>query len=65
MRLNLRLIAVLHGILFLGTIGRVLLRSMRGSRSGSRKVDGTLALLALGLGLIVIGFGRQFLRQPD
>src|SRR4030095_4961378 len=51
-RINLRLIAVLNGIVFLGLIGRLLLRNTRSSRRGS----GALPILALGLGLVVIGF---------
>lgn len=61
MRLNIRLIAVLHGILCLYIIGRILLR-VRASSSGSRKKGGN-PLPLFGLALIVIGglgilFGR-------
>ena len=59
-RLNLRLIAILHGILFLGLIGRVLLRGMgRGSTRRSRGGGGAPGL-ALGLGLLVIGYAGIF-----
>lgn len=51
-RINLRLIAVLNGIVFLGLIGRLLLRNTPSSRRGS----GALPILALGFGLVVIGF---------
>lgn len=51
MRLNMRLIAVLAGILFIGHAGKTLLR---GTRHGSRKSSGAIALL--GLGLLVIGY---------
>ncbi|MDA1074035.1 MAG: M48 family metallopeptidase [Proteobacteria bacterium] len=54
MNINLRLIAILHGIVFLGMIGYLILRTGGGSRK-----DG-MPLLALGLGLIVIGFGGTF-----
>jgi len=61
MRMNIRLIGILHGILCLYLIGRILLR-VRGSSSGSRKKGGNplplfgLALMAIG-GLGVL-FGR-------
>jgi len=55
-RLNLRIVAILHGILFLGLIGRALLRGM--SRGGSRRSRGGGGApgLTLGLGLLVIGY---------
>ncbi len=58
MRLNLRLIGVLHGILLLGSIGVQLLRATtRGRRSRSSKgSSGVAILLALGLALVVIGY---------
>jgi Zn-dependent protease with chaperone function len=52
--INLRLIAILHGILFLGMIGYGLLRI----GGHSRKNGG--AMVALGLGLLVIGYGGTF-----
>ncbi|MGE0527972.1 MAG: M48 family metallopeptidase, partial [Bdellovibrionales bacterium] len=65
MKLNVRLMGTLAGILFLSTIGRGLVRGLPRSRfrSRSRKGDGTAALLFLGLGLMIIGwigvfFGR-------
>ncbi|BFM10823.1 M48 family metallopeptidase [Simiduia litorea] len=54
MRLNLRLVGILHGILLIGLIGHMLLRSGR----HSRKNGGGIALF--GLGLIVIGFAGTF-----
>lgn len=59
-RLNLRLIAVLHGILFIGLMGRGLLygfgrRTYRRSRGG-----GGAPGLALGLGFLVIGYAGTF-----
>lgn len=60
MRLSTRLIGVLFGILVLSIIGRVLLRASfhsGGSRSNSRREGGgALPILALGLGLILIGW---------
>ncbi|MFA7555680.1 MAG: M48 family metallopeptidase [Spongiibacteraceae bacterium] len=67
MRLNIRLIAILHGILFIGLIGEVLLRgslphrssSWFGNSSGRRSRDGRVAVL--GIALLVIGWlGRFF-----
>ncbi|MDO9600663.1 MAG: M48 family metallopeptidase [Azoarcus sp.] len=52
MRLNLRLIGVLHGILVLALLGRILLRS--GGR-GSGKKEGA-PLLVLGVVLMVTGY---------
>ncbi|MCP4335484.1 MAG: M48 family metallopeptidase [Gammaproteobacteria bacterium] len=62
MRLNIRLIGALHGILLIGLIGGFLLRSMRFSgRSRSRKGGGGLAAIAaLGLGLLIIGYAGSF-----
>ena len=58
MRLNIRLIGLLNGILVIGMIGYYLIRSMQ--YSGRRRNDGAGALLALGLGFMVIGFGGSF-----
>lgn len=55
MRLNIRLIGILHGILLIGLIGYYILRSVRG---GSSKNAG--AILGLGLGLMVIGYAGTF-----
>jgi len=54
MRLNIRLIAILHGILLLGIIGYYMLRSSRGN---SRNAG---AIVGLGLGLVVIGYAGTF-----
>jgi Zn-dependent protease with chaperone function/uncharacterized tellurite resistance protein B-like protein len=59
MRLNIRLIGVLHGILLLGLIGKIIMRStVHGRRSRSSKGEGNAAMVILlvGLALIVIGF---------
>ena len=64
MRLNLRLVGLLHGILVLGLIGRGVLRTMRVRRvgGGSRKGGGAVAaVLAIALGLIIVGFGGTLL----
>lgn len=65
MRLNLQLAAVLHGILLIGLIGRIILRSMSRSStairsSSSKKGNGGLYILVLGAGLFVIGYAGTF-----
>ena len=56
-RLNLRLIAILAGILFIGQAGRVVLHSKRrGSMSGRRRSSGGLPLVVVALGLLAIGY---------
>lgn len=60
MRLNIRLMGALHGILLIGIIGYFLLRSsMFAGRRNSRDNSGTVILLA-GVGLMVIGFLGTF-----
>ncbi len=54
MRLNLKLIGVLHGILALAMIGYFLMRTMGESRS-SRK-EGGAYLAILGLGIMCVGY---------
>ena len=65
MRLNIRLIGVLHGILLIGMIGYFILRSLRfGGRSRSSKGNSGLAAIAvLGFGLLVIGYAGSFFGQ--
>jgi len=52
MRLNLRLIGVLHGLFMLATAGRLLLRS-GGGRAGGKNRGG---IVMLGLALVVAGY---------
>jgi len=63
-RLNLRLLALLHGILFIGLVGEVLLRGAgRSSRRRSVNARGGsagLPILVLGLGLALIGYAGTF-----
>jgi len=59
MRLNLRLIALLNGILFLGNCGRFLLRST-GYSSRSTRRSGGGRLLILGLAMAAIGWIGTF-----
>ena len=59
MRLNIRLIGIVHGILLVGLIGYYTLRIAAASgsrRSSNDKGGGGLAFLGLGLGLMAIGF---------
>jgi len=58
MRLNIRLVGILHGILLLGIAGYYLMRSAAFS-GGDRRNNG-MPLLALGLGLMVIGYSGTF-----
>lgn len=65
MRLNIRLIGVLHGILLIGMLGQFALRSMgmrRGfsSSRGNNRDNGVAAILILGVGLLVIGYAGTF-----
>lgn len=64
MRLNVRLTAIIFGILLIGLIGRSVLRGMGRSRlrtSGGRKGGGGIALiLAVGLALMLIGYVGYF-----
>ncbi len=63
MRINMRLIGVLYGILVLSLIGRLLLRGGRFASVSRRRGNGGAPLVILGLALAVIGsigvlFGR-------
>jgi Zn-dependent protease with chaperone function len=60
MRLNLRLMAVLHGILLIAMLGRFVLRS--GTR-GRGKGEGAAVFLAIGLTLYCVGYIGWFLGQ--
>lgn len=64
MKLNIRLIGVLHGILVIGLMGYYLLRFSSGGRryrsSGNRNNDGAAALIMLGAGLCAIGYTGTF-----
>ncbi|PUA28929.1 MAG: peptidase [Cellvibrio sp. 79] len=62
MRINMRLISLLYGILVIGLIGEFLIR-IAGNRSASRsnsKDNSPAAMLALGAGLLVIGYTGIF-----
>ena len=60
MRLNIRLIGVLHGILILGIIGYYLLYSSSFSQRGRGSGKNAGGILALAIGLMVIGFAGTF-----
>jgi Zn-dependent protease with chaperone function len=55
MRLNIRMLGVLAGIVFLGSIGEFVMRSVR----GTKEKEG-LALLAIGVALFLIGYVGLF-----
>ena len=58
MRLNMRLISLLYGILVIGLVGRMLLRgtATRRMARGSRQNNGQAVMLGAGLALILVGF---------
>lgn len=60
MRMNIRLIGILHGILVIGLIGQHILRGMSHGRSRSSKKDGAGGILVLALGLMAIGYAGTF-----
>lgn len=61
MRINMRLIALLHGILVIGLIGQLLIRSASNRNiHRSSKDNSPVAILALGVGLLVIGYSGIF-----
>ena len=62
MRLNLRLMGLLHGILIIGMLGYFVLRASFYSGGGRRSKDGNsgLPIMAIGAGLAVIGFAGTF-----
>ena len=55
MRLNIRLMGVLFGIMSLGLMGRMLFRGVRFSGFSSRRGKGAPVVVMLGLGLIILG----------
>jgi Zn-dependent protease with chaperone function len=65
MRMNIRLMGVLHGILLLGLAGYYLLRATRFMRSSRNRNGGNVVvvMLALGGGLVAIGYVGFFFGQ--
>ncbi len=62
MRLNIRLIAILHGILMIGMLGRMILRSMRYVRTSRSSKNGQAVMVIFGIGaaLAVVGYSGTF-----
>ncbi|MDF1762036.1 MAG: M48 family metallopeptidase [Oleibacter sp.] len=61
MRMNMRLTGILYGIIFIGVIGRLLLRSAHfSSGSRSRKKGNGAAIAAAGIGLMLVGYIGEF-----
>jgi len=62
MRLNLRLVGLVHGILLLAIIGYYIIRFTSSSRSSSssKKKDGAGAVVLFGLALLVLGYVGVF-----
>ena len=58
MRLNIRLIGILNGILVIGRIGYIIMRGSTGSRRSRER--GALPLIFVGLGLMIIGYVGTF-----
>jgi len=65
MRMNIRLMGVLHGILLIGLAGYFLLRSTAFMRSSRNRNGGNVvvAMMALGAGLVAIGYVGFFFGQ--
>ena len=60
MRLNIRLMGVLNGILIIGMIGYYILRPAAYSRHGRSNNKNAGGIIALAIGLMVIGFAGTF-----
>ena len=58
MRLNLRLMGILHGILLIALLGRIMLRASSSRRSSRSKSSGGIVLI--GLALLVVGYMGVF-----
>ena len=59
MKLNTKLVATLNGILLIGLVGYILLRSAP-FRRGNSKDNSAFILLAIGIVLVVVGFAGTF-----
>lgn len=62
MRLNVRLMGVLYGILLLGLLGQMILRSLRysGRSRGKNAGQAMIAILAIGAALLIVGYAGTF-----
>jgi Zn-dependent protease with chaperone function len=56
MRLNIRLMGVLFGIMVLALIGRTILRSSRWGAFSSRRNNGAAVIVVTGVGLMILGW---------
>ncbi len=56
MRINIRLMGILFGIMVLGLMGRIILRGSRYSGSSRNKGNGVAIALVVGLGLTLLGW---------
>ena len=70
MRLNLRLVGIIFGILVISVIGAGIMRSIaysgrRRSSSSKDNAGGVVAILLIGLGLYIIGYVGVFFRAVD
>jgi Zn-dependent protease with chaperone function len=65
MRINIRLMGILHGILLIGLMGYFLFRSLRfaGRSRNSKGIGGIAAIAAIGVGLMIIGYAGSFFGQ--
>ena len=63
MRMNLRLIGILHGILVIALIGYFVMRSMLYSSGRSDKKGGAIPIVLVGVGLMAIGWVGVFFGQ--
>lgn len=57
---NLRLVGLLHGILLLAIVGRILVRAAGRAGGGKGSGQARLAFLAVGGGMVVIGYSGVF-----
>jgi len=65
MRINIRLMGILHGILLIGLMGYFLFRSLSfaGRSRSSKGIGGIAAIAAMGVGLMIIGYAGSFFGQ--
>ncbi len=59
-RLSLRIVVLVFGILAISQVGFVIMRSVPSSRSSSNKNDNRTGMFLLGLGLYLLGLGGAF-----
>jgi Zn-dependent protease with chaperone function len=60
MRLNIRLMGVLFGIMVLALFGRFILRGLHYGGSSSRRDGGAAAIVVVGFGLLILGYIGMF-----